>query len=63
MGEGPKDLTLTCARGFVCPLLLLCLRSSARGVISSFRCFGVWPNPVSGKRAVISEEVLVLCCW
>jgi hypothetical protein len=28
---GPKDLTLTCVRGFVCPLLLLCLRSCARG--------------------------------
>jgi hypothetical protein len=31
VGGGPKDLTLTCARGSVCPLLLLCLRSCARG--------------------------------
>ncbi len=31
MGGGPKDLTLTWARGFVCPLLLLCLRSRVRG--------------------------------
>jgi hypothetical protein len=31
VGGGPKDLTLTCVRDFVCPLLLLCLRSWVRG--------------------------------